>query len=384
MLVYLPVIIWLIPWYFFFRIASRKPALRQFSPRSGRPLSVIIPARNEAAGIERCVRSILTSTYTPLEVLVVDDRSTDTTAEIVAGIAREDSRLKLVRGKTLPDGWYGKPWACVQGYRAATGELLCFTDADTTHGPGLLPLSVGASESLEAALFTVMPAQLCLTWSERLILPQFFYLLAAKYHPAAINAATDVKDMIANGQFILISREWYERVGTHESVKQEVAEDLAIGQEVFALGGKVRMVYALEQMSTRMYTDWAHLREGFSKNLFLGARRSLQGHPVLQWIVPYLVGITFLIWLAPPVVLLLQAFGVQAWATGPALAATSLSFLFWVFFDLGIGIPIYYAFAYPLGALGAFDIALLSAVRGKRRVEWKGRTYGTGGTTTGS
>lgn len=383
MLAYLPVIIWLVPWYFFFRIAARKPALRQFSPRSGRPLSVIIPARNEAAGIERCVRSILTSTYTPLEVLVVDDRSTDATAQIVAGIAREDSRLKLVPGEELPDGWYGKPWACVQGYRAATGELLCFTDADTTHGPDLLSLAVGAAESLEAALFTVMPAQLCLTWSERLILPQFFYLLAAKYHPAVINAATDVKDMIANGQFILISREWYERVGTHESVRHEVAEDLAIGQEVFALGGKVRMVFALEQMATRMYTDWGHLREGFSKNLFLGSRRALIGHPGQQAIVPYLVGITFLAWMAPPAALLLQALGVDVWAPGPALAATLLSFLFWLFFDLGVGVPIYYAFAYPLGALGALDIALLSAFRGQRRVEWKGRRYGTGGPTTG-
>ncbi|MBW8772731.1 MAG: glycosyltransferase, partial [Gemmatimonadetes bacterium] len=271
MLSYLPVVIWLIPWYFFFRIASRKPSLQQFAPRTGRPLTVIIPARNEAGVIENCVRSILRSSYTPLEVLVVDDRSTDRTAEIVARIAAEDPRLRLVRGEPLPEGWYGKPWACVQGYRAATGELLCFTDADTTHAPDLLPLSAGAAEALEAALFTVLPSQTVLTWSERLILPQFFYLLMAKYNPAAINRATHVRDMIANGQFIFISREWYERVGTHEKVKHEVAEDLAIGQEVFARGGRVRAVYALEQMATRMYTDWAHLREGFSKNLFLGS-----------------------------------------------------------------------------------------------------------------
>lgn len=383
MLSWLPVVLWLVPWYFFFRIASRKPSLKQFAPRSGERLSVIIPARNEGAVIEQCVRSILRSTYTPLEVLVVDDRSTDDTADIVARIAAEDPRLKLVRGEPLPEGWYGKPWACVQGYRAATGELLCFTDADTTHGADLLSLSAGAAESLDAALFTVMPAQTVLTWSERLILPQFFYLLAAKYRPSVINSATDMRDMIANGQFILISRAWYERVGTHESVKHEVAEDLAIGQEVFALGGKVRMVYALEQMSTRMYTDWAHLREGFSKNLFLGARRSLIGHPLQQAIVPYLVGATFIVWMAPPVVLLLQALGLHLWATGPALAATWLSFLFWLFFDLGIGVPLWYAFLYPLGALGALDIALLSAFRGKRRVEWKGRTYGTGSSADG-
>lgn len=385
MLAWLFVGIWLIPWYFLIRIAPRKPALRDHPPKTGRPLSVIIPARNEGEMIGGCVRSILASTYQPLKVIVVDDRSTDATAEIVERIARSDPslalgtgpRLKLVHGAALPEGWYGKPWACVQGLRASTGEILCFTDADTTHGPELLARSVSGMEALDAALFTVMPTQTCLTWSERLILPQFFYLLAARFHPAVVNQATRPKDAIANGQYIMMTRAEYERVGTHEKVKHEVAEDLALGQEVMMAGGKVRMVYALEDMTTRMYTGWAHLREGFSKNLFMGAKRSLQGHPILMTIAPYLVGATFVIWLTPPLALLLQWLGVDFWSHGPALAATISSTLFWIAFSLGLRIPFWWGLLYPIGALGALDIALLSAIRGGRRIEWKGRVYGT-------
>ena len=386
MLAWVFVLIWLVPWYFLIRLAPRRPRLRDYPPRSGQALSVIIPARNEAEVIERCVRSILRSTYAPLEVVVVDDRSTDGTAEIVERIAREDpslalgtgSRVKLVHGEPLPDGWYGKPWACVQGYRAATGKILCFTDADTIHEPELLARSVGAMEEMGATLFTVMPKQICLTWSERLILPQFFYLLAAKFHPGVVNHATRAKDAIANGQYVMMTRAEYERVGTHERVKHEVAEDLALGQEVMLAGGKIRMVYALEYMATRMYTGWAHLREGFGKNIFLGARRSFQEHPRIGRLVPYLVGTTFLVWLIPPMALLLQTLGVAFWAPAPALTATVASLLFWIAFSAGLSVPFWWGFLYPLGALGALDIALLSAFRGARRVEWKGRVYGTG------
>jgi len=377
------VALWLGPWYFLIRSISRKPSLRNFPPRTGRPLSLIIPARNEAGVIARCVRSILKSTYTPLEVLVVDDRSSDDTAAIVEGIARTDPRVRLVRGEALPEGWYGKPWACVQGLRASQGEILCFTDADTTHEPELLARSVSAMEGMDATLFTVMPHQTCLTWSERLILPQFFYILAARFHPAIVNRTTNPRDGIANGQYIMMTRAAYERVGTHAKVKHEVAEDLAMGQEVLRMGGKVRIAYAEEFMATRMYTSWSHLREGFSKNLFMGARRGLEGFPFLQRVAPYLVGGVFVIWLIPPIVLALQALGVDFWAHGPALAATALSLLFWVTFSIGIGIPFWWGLLYPFGALGALDIALRSAYRGSRRIEWKGRVYGTGGATQG-
>src|SRR5438874_10367689 len=123
------------------RYVVPRPRLRDYEPLSSGPLvSVIIPARNEARNIERCVRSVLATDYKPIEVIVVDDRSTDGTAELVEPATGE--RLRLVRGAELPSGWFGKQWAIVQGYRVARGELLLFADADTKHEPELIPRSV--------------------------------------------------------------------------------------------------------------------------------------------------------------------------------------------------------------------------------------------------
>ena len=129
----LPALPWLVPFAALPRLANTRPNLSDTPGVTGIPVSVVIPARNESATIETVVRSVLGSSYRPLELLVVDDRSTDDTAAVVERLAAEDGRVRLVRGEPLPEGWYGKPWACLQGYRAATGDLLLFTDADTRH-----------------------------------------------------------------------------------------------------------------------------------------------------------------------------------------------------------------------------------------------------------
>jgi chlorobactene glucosyltransferase len=377
LLPYLAVIPYLGPLGLLGILARKRPDLKSFPPRTGRPLSVIIPARNEEGVIEQCVRSILGSTYSPLEILVVDDRSTDATPRIVERLAREDGRVKLIRGEPLPEGWYGKPWACVQGFRAATGELICFTDADTLHGPALLTHSVGALERTGAGLFTVMPTQLMLTAPERLVLPQIAYLLIARYHPDRVNRATAARDVIANGQYILMPRAAYERVGTHEKVKHEVAEDLALAQESVRAGEKLVMAWALDLMSTRMYTSWAHLREGWSKNLYLGARRGLDDHPWLQPLIPALLVLPFLFWIVAPLLVILGLFGVTNIFTGPAIGATIASLIFWSLFTAAMGTPWIWGLAYPAGAAAAGYLALRSTWRGARKIEWKGRTYGT-------
>lgn len=359
-------------------IARKKPDLKSFKPRTGRKVSVIIPARNEEAIIERCIRSIQASTYHPLEILVVDDRSEDGTASIVEYLSHTDGRVKLVKGAPLPLGWYGKPWACVQGYKASSGEILCFTDADTTHEPALLGHAVGALEESGAQLFTLMPAQLCLTAAERLVLPQIFFLLFVRFRPQALNRATDPRDAIANGQFIMMERKGYEKIGTHESVGTEVAEDLALAQEVLRNGGRLFMAYALDLMQTRMYTSWAHIKEGWSKNLYLGSQRVFpEEQKFLRAVAPNFVAVPFLFWLIPPLFLLLELVGIHTPFATAAAWATGISAFFWMVFVGSIGIPFYYGLGYPLGAFGAAYIALRSAWRGGRKVVWKGRTYGT-------
>jgi chlorobactene glucosyltransferase len=313
---------------------------------------------------------------------VVDDRSTDATAAIVRGLIDEDAaarpglapRLRLVVGSKLPDGWYGKPWACEQGYRAARGDILVFTDADTRHHPALLGHVVGALLAEKPGLLTLAPQQLTVTLWERLVMPHFLVMLMIRYHPDRINRARRARDLVANGQFILFRRATYEAIGTHASVQGEVAEDLALAQHTFMQGYRVWIAFAESLMETRMYDGLGSMIEGWSKNVYLGGRRSFPDQPVMQALVPLLLALPLLFWLVPPVTAALAPALAPA-LLAPALAAMAVSVLFWSAVARRMQTPPAFSLGYPLGALVALYIVLRSTWRGRRRVEWKGRTY---------
>jgi chlorobactene glucosyltransferase len=343
-------------------------------------VSVVIPARNESETIETVVRSILASAYRPLELLVLDDRSTDDTAAIVERLAAEDGRLRLVRGAPLPDGWYGKAWACEQGARASTGTMVLFSDADTRHEPELLGRAVAALERERADLVTVAPHQRCVTFWERLIMPQIWLLLGLRYHPRRVNRARRERDVIANGQFILTPRAAYEAAGRHAAVRHEVAEDLALAQTYLRQGLRIHFALAERLMETRMYRSLPQLVEGWSKNVYLGGRRSFPHEPVRRALVPVMLIAALAFWLVPPAVLLADVLGMEVGRLAtPALAAAGLSVLFWGLISYGMRIPVTYGLGYPIAALMALYIVARSTWRGSRRVEWRGRVYGSGG-----
>jgi len=233
-----------------YRYATRRPQLRDYAPAASGPLvSVIIPARNEARNIERCVRSILAASYPTIEVIVVDDRSTDGTGDLAERLG-----VRVVRGAELPAGWFGKQWALVQGYRVARGELLLFADADTRHEPQLIARAVTGLQAERADLFTVIPRQEAVTFWERLIQPHVFVALAARIGDLSrVNRTRVDWSAIANGQFILATRSSYERVGTHEAVKATVADDLMLAQTYVRHGLDIFLVHAVSDMTTRMY-----------------------------------------------------------------------------------------------------------------------------------
>lgn len=371
---WLPSLPWLVPFLTLPRLARRAPNLSTALPVAGRLVSVIIPARNESATIGTVVGSVLATTYSPLELLVIDDRSTDDTAAIVERTA--DPRLRLIRGEELPEGWYGKPWACHQGYRAARGELLLFTDADTRHEPGLLAQAVGALVQERAGLVTISPRQRCVTFWERVVMPQIWFLLALRYHPASVNRATRPRDVIANGQFILTSREAYEKAGTHAAVRHEVAEDLALAQAFLRTGQKLHFAFAERLMETRMYQGLSHLIEGWSKNIYLGGRGSFPEEPLRRALVPAMLVVAMVFWLVPPAALIAAAVWPSLAGFVPvALLAAGLSAGFWMLICHGMEIPPIYGVAYPLGALMALYIILRSTWRGSGKVEWRGRVY---------
>ncbi|MDX1566209.1 MAG: glycosyltransferase family A protein, partial [Longimicrobiales bacterium] len=185
---------------------------------SGLPfVSVIVPARNEAANIETCLLHLTASRYPDFEILVVDDRSDDETGALARavdpGAAR---RLEVLDGEPLPAGGLGKPWACWQGYEEASGELLLFTDADTRHAPDLLERSVRGMDEDDAAAVTLMARQLMESFWEKVIQPQLFAMLVMRFsRPDRVLETGRCRDAVANGQFILVKRDAYESIDGH-------------------------------------------------------------------------------------------------------------------------------------------------------------------------
>jgi len=349
--------------------ATRRPRLRNYEPLTTGPLvSVIIPARNEARNIERCVRSVLATLYSPIEVIVVDDSSTDDTAARVEPAAGR--RLRLVHGIDPPPGWFGKQWAIVQGYRVATGELLLFTDADTRHEPELLPRSVRALQAESVDLFSVLPRQEMRSFWERLIQPHVFFALGARAgNIARINRTRVDWNAIANGQFILTTRAAYESAGTHEAVKHSIADDLALAQSYVRSGKDIFLAHAQDFMTTRMYGSLREIIAGWSKNLALGAPLMMPPIPWVRALLPYVMWLPALAWIVPPIVWLLKG------GFGFAATATLVSLLTWIVVYAAEGAPVWYALLYPIGAGMVAFIMIRSAVRGGRRIEWRGRIY---------
>jgi chlorobactene glucosyltransferase len=230
-------------------------------------------------------------------------------------------------------------------------------------------------------MVTVSPRQRCITFWERIVMPQIWFMLALRYTPRSVNRARRARDVIANGQFILTTREAYEAAGTHAAVRHEVAEDLALAQRYVEKGLKLHFAFAERLMETRMYQGLRSLIEGWSKNIYLGGRRSFPDEPVQRALVPVMLNVALLFWLVPPAVLLGGSWGEGlASFMGPAILAVGLSAVFWMLICYGMDIPPQYGLGYPLGALMALYIVWRSTLRGGRTVEWRGRVYGTGRT----
>lgn len=346
------------------------------SPADAPLVSVIIPARNEARNIERCVRSVLATNYPDLEVLVVDDQSEDDTGEIATKVQRGDPRVLVFTTPPLPRGWFGKQWACWTGISKARGDIYCFTDADTTHGPELLTRSVKAMLERKADLFTVAGRQEMVTIWEKLIQPQVFTMLNTWYGGTeSVTRARHSWRKIANGQFLMTTRAAYEATGGHGAVRGSVAEDLMLAQLYHRLGRHVVFMDAREHFSTRMYASLRELVAGWGKNVFAGGMHALPKIPGLRLIFPLALITPPLVVLAPSVGLLLALAGllpgaVLLWA----IVATASTLLAWAVIYMDEGESPLLALLHPLGAALTLFIFLRAIVRGSR-VQWKDRVY---------
>jgi chlorobactene glucosyltransferase len=251
--------------------AAARPAASLPRPPVEQPsLSVLIPARDEAARLPDTLSGLLRQDFPGLEIIVLDDASQDGTAQAALDAAAGDRRLRVLCGAPLPGGWVGKNWACSQLAQAAQGELLLFTDADVRWESGSLAALVSLQQDSRADLLTVWPTQDTLSWAERLAVPLmalavhgYLPILAVHHLPWPVFSA-------ANGQCLLFRRPAYRAVGGHAAVRDSIVEDISLAWRIKGLGLRLRMAEGAGLIGCRMYAGWQAVLHGYAKNILAG------------------------------------------------------------------------------------------------------------------
>ena len=349
-------------------------------PPSHAPLiSVCVPARNEERNIRACVDAILAQDYPNFEVIVLEDRSTDRTAEILHQLASQDKRLRVIHGSELPKGWAGKPHALFQASTGARGEWLCFVDADTFLSPDTLSGCYAKAVETKADMFTIMTFQILGSFWEKVVMPIVMTALSVGFSPRKVNDPGS-KDAIANGQFILIKGSVYDAIGGHESVKDQIVEDKAISEQVKWNGYRLIVANGSSVARTRMYTSLPEMWEGWTKNIYLG----LSDRPSLT-----LLGVfgAFLALVAALILPLWPVLGILWYLRGGGWVAIAIiieACLLWSYViyararvAVGMGFSPWYALTLPLGAavFAAMMFTSTWRVLSGRGITWKGRMY---------
>jgi chlorobactene glucosyltransferase len=230
-------------------------------------VSIIVPARNEETKIARCLESLLKQDYPNFELIVIDDRSTDSTGEIIEKLAKRDKRITFVKGKDAPDGWIGKCNALAHAVGYASGDWYIFTDADTYHQPSSIRDAVSLGINDKADLVSFVPLQELGSFWEKLVMPT---LLSSFFIGDPFHSVNDpqAKRAYAYGQYIMVRRTSYLAIGGHQSVRDEIVEDHAIGRVFKEKGYKILVADGKTLYSVRMYTDLESMWQGLTNNLY--------------------------------------------------------------------------------------------------------------------
>jgi chlorobactene glucosyltransferase len=230
-------------------------------------VSVLVPARNEEETIADCLRSLLAQDYPNLEVVVLDDGSTDGTSRIVRTLG--GPRVRLLTGATLPPGWTGKNWACHQLSLAARGDLFCFVDSDTTLAPETISAAVGLQEEHGAGLVSLLPRAQRRSLSGSVLLPMVPHAMFALFPMAMVHWPSSPA-AVAFGPFLLVTREAYGSAGGHAARGDTIVDDVELSRAVKASGHPVRLANGTDLVETAWYRGVGPIWRGFSKNAYGG------------------------------------------------------------------------------------------------------------------
>jgi GT2 family glycosyltransferase len=341
-------------------------------------VSVVVPARNEEANLDRCLRSLVVQRGVVFEIIVVDDASTDGTREIAESFTRVKAcpfiaansdlvDVIVISARPLPDGWAGKANACASGAEIARGEWILFTDADTEHLDSSLSRAVAEAEEHQVGMLTYSPEQILTGFDQHVLMPLIFSELASVYKPREI---CDPKSPVAaaNGQYLLIRRDVYDSIGGFSSVAGSLLEDVALARHVKAKGTAIRFRLGTGLVRTHMYRDWKEMQAGWTKNLallFPGAQKL-----AVRRMIEFLC------------LILLPVFAVMSALTGHtsiASAEVAVGAVVWAAFLVRIHRAHFGAVSTFGSALGLplFSMLLLrsAAAHAQGLVTWKGRSY---------
>ena len=341
---------------------NRLPVLRDEQPR----VLVVVPARNEAAKIEECLRSLLAQDYPKIEICAVDDRSSDVTGSIMDRLQREfPGKLGVIHVNELPSGWLGKTHAMWRGAVATDSDWVLFTDGDILFGPGTLRRAITYAEVTSCDHLLIFPTLIMHTLGERMMLGFFglassFLLRSWKVHdPRA-------RDYVGAGAFNLIRRSVYENLGTYQALRMEVIDDLKLGQAVKEHGFKQDCVRGPGLIELR----WAEGAFGVVRNL----QKNMSSLLRFSWPLALLASIGALIYHMGPWIGIFLAPGISK--LGFAVALFSI-FLLYARVSRAFHVPPWYVFTHPIAALMFVYTLLNSAVSSVIHggVLWRGTIY---------
>jgi len=359
------------------RTFNESPFLDKFEKKEhGKPkVSIILPARNEEKFIGKCLDSLIKQDYDNYEIITINDSSNDTTGDIIKKYSEKFPKVISVDAKPKPDGWMGKNWACIEGYKKASGDLLLFTDADTVHTSSVISLAVSHLLSLELDVLTVIPRMLCLDKITKITLPMISTFLHTRFSALRVNDTSKGTGYFF-GSFFIIKKSTYDSVGTHESVKGELVEDGALGRKVKESGFKMRMVRG-EHLVDAVWARDIHTLWNALKRLMIPLY--LQNAKIA---VASFFGVLFLLFMPFPILgysiiffsstdSFLILFAISCIAStlvyiGGILDATK-----------GLDLKIKYSLFAPVGGfivVSGFLAGLIQA-KSKTAISWRGRTY---------
>ena len=335
-------------------------------------VSVLIPARDEEANIEACLKSLQKQDSPNLEILVLDDNSVDNTANIVKRIAATDERIRLISGKALPEGWAGKPFACHQLASKAKGSWLLFVDADTTHAPHMLRSTLALALESKCSLLSGFPRQLATSLPQKVVIPVFYFIILSWLPLWWLQRSKTPKPLLSIGQFLLFPKEEYWRIGGHQAVKSRIMEDVWLGVEVNRHGGRQIVVDLSSLVSCHMYKSLGAMWEGFIKWIYSVATLS-------QAALAGLLAAGYIFFLAPFLALWKELFIVAAPTSWRSVIVFQVSLIIIMRWLIGRHFkePVISTFLHPFG----LSFLLLASLYGALHhvfgpgVRWKNRLY---------